>query len=496
MLKRELGALGVLLVVLLILIPPDGMLSDNEENYFALAAKLVGLMPDTPYSAVFDASRHRVLADFLLGHVIALTGFETAQIALRLLVCLLFALVLRAVFRLFSLQALDGLLVLVGFAALGQTLIGGEWLFNGVEAKVAAYLAVLAGLYWMMTRREVWLGTLMLALATWFHFLVGGFWFLSVLFLRLLGGRDEWKPVLRSIGVYAVTTAPLFVLILADRWRGLRVSGTSDIPSPDIIYSFIRAPHHLAPFLNANYFLTLWLPGFLLAGAMLAAAFFMAHASEDPRFRRTSLWGALLLGYLFLAVGLSFLDRDTGFWGKFYLFRPASLILLLWIVILLAFLNELRIRTFTAIKVLAVLFIAPSLLLHAGSELKREIDFHATYDREKHALAEFLAENSGPDAVILIDPALESSFIDFERITHRPSLVMWKFDPTNDHDLGEWYRRQQFRESLFTQGCAGDLAYPVDFLLTTTSAKPGPAVYASAHLRLLRLPQNCHRSNP
>src|SRR6266851_4240116 len=76
--------------------------------------------------------------------------------------------------------------------------------------------------------------------------------------------------------------------------------------------------------------------------------------------------------------------------------------------------------------------------------------------------------------------------------TKSPSPVMWKFAPTNDPELREWYRRVEFRKSLFERGCPPHLAYRVDFLLTTPggvaalSPSCGPVVVGSEHWRLLR----------
>src|SRR5262245_28168471 len=64
------GRIAALFMVLLCLIPPDGMLSDNEEEYFQLAARSVSAIPNSPESAVFDSSPHRIVADRLFGWLV------------------------------------------------------------------------------------------------------------------------------------------------------------------------------------------------------------------------------------------------------------------------------------------------------------------------------------------------------------------------------------------------------------------------------------------
>ncbi len=96
--------------------------------------------------------------------------------------------------------------------------------------------------------------------------------------------------------------------------------------------------------------------------------------------------------------------------------------------------------------------------------------------------------------VVLIDPDAEMQLLDFERRTGRPTLVMWKFAPTNDADLITWYRRIELRRAVFEQGCGpGAHAFNVSFLLTTPAralrlvASCGPEIMRVGPWVLLRL---------
>src|SRR5260221_5057431 len=212
-----LAQAGLLLVVLLLLLPPDGVLTDNEENYFQLAAQAVAGVPTPANSAVFDASRHRFLSELLLGPLIALCGFEAAQIVTRVLTAAAFALLLPRLFRLLSLPALDGAIVVMGFALLGPNLIGGEWLFRGFEAKIVAYGFVLAALPAASARRSLVAAVALCVAATYFHFLVGVFWFFAMLGLRLIENRHEIRRVAVAAIAFIVATAPLTGTIIRTR---------------------------------------------------------------------------------------------------------------------------------------------------------------------------------------------------------------------------------------------------------------------------------------
>jgi hypothetical protein len=481
-----------LLLLLLCLMPPDGVLSDNEEDYFALAAQAVSLSPAPPATAVFDASHHRAVSEVFLGGLVKAVGYERAQIIARTLAAIAFAFLLTGILRRFGLSLLDAVLVIVGYALLGQTLMGGEWLFNGVEAKVIAYGLVLAGLYMAAAGPSFLAPTLLFAQATYFHFLVGGFWFFAAMAGRLIEDRREIGRVLASIALFLVIVAPLAAVIGWSRLADARaLAPSAGLPSADVIYSIIRAPWRAAPFLDLHSFLTQWLPGCVAAVAMLAASVAIARRPEAARWKVTTVWLAGLLGYLLVALAAAFFDRHTGVLGKLYLFRPAALTLLLWLAFAMAFLAAAAVPRWTALRLAALAVLLPMFLMGAVDRVQADRR-QAALGPAKDALTAALAERAAPGSVVLIDPQLEWSYLDFERRTRHPSLVAFKFMPTNDPQIVEWYRRIEFRRVLFEQGCTASAAYPVDFLLTTPAhaaaltASCGPVVYATDKLALLR----------
>jgi hypothetical protein len=241
-----------------------------------------------------------------------------------------------------------------------------------------------------------------------------------------------------------------------------------------------------------SYFAMQWLPGYLLAGAMLAGCIVIARTSSEGRQCKIAVWLAVLISYLFIVLLPTFVERHTGVAGKFYPFRPSSLVLLLWLALALAWLNELGMPHFLAVKLLALALITPAFLNAAVSRIVGDVEYRVAFATDKQAVATYLAVSAASDAIVLVDPTVEALFLDFERRTGRPSLVAWKFAPTNDLQLREWYRRIEFRKSLFENGCPPDLAYRVDFLLTTPrsvaalSPSCGLAALETEHWRLLR----------
>jgi hypothetical protein len=74
-----------------------------------------------------------------------------------------------------------------------------------------------------------------------------------------------------------------------------------------------------------------------MAVPMLLFCLWLAGNSANPRLRIMAVWIAGLVAYLFLVLVPKYLDRNSGVLGKFYLFRPSSLIELLWLMVALAF---------------------------------------------------------------------------------------------------------------------------------------------------------------
>lgn len=90
----------------------------------------------------------------------------------------------------------------------------------------------------------------MFALATYFHFLVGGFWFVAGMALRLIDAPRDQRRVATTVPLYALSVMPLFCMIAWSRLADTSVALATDVPPPDVIYSIIREPHHQSPFIS------------------------------------------------------------------------------------------------------------------------------------------------------------------------------------------------------------------------------------------------------
>jgi hypothetical protein len=490
---RAAAGIAILIIALLFLIPPHGILSENEENYFAVAERFVNGSAWPQETAVFDASRHRMLSDATLGALVSAIGYAPAQVVTRLLAVAAYAIVLPTLFRVFELSALEAALAVMTMGLIGQDIVGGEWLFDGYEAKVAAYVLVLAALRLVLVSRRLTAAILLFAAATYLHFLVGGFWFVAAMALRLLGAPRDLRRVAAATLLFVLLVVPLAGVIAASRVADTSAALATDVPPPDVIYSIIREPHHQSPFLSWAYFRDRWLPGYVMAAPMLLACLWVAWCGATRQLRVVAVWLASLLAYLFLVLGPKYVDRDSGVLGKFYLFRPSSLILLLWLMLALAVAARMLGRRVWMLRVAVLALIGSAFLYIQGGRLVREFVANELLENQKRLLAAAVTRVAAPDDVVLIDQDVEMQWLDFERRTGRPTLVMWKFAPTNDAELIAWYRRIKLRRVLFDQGCGTDVhAANIAFLLTTPAhasrlaASCGPEAFRVGQWVLLR----------
>jgi hypothetical protein len=300
------------------------------------------------------------------------------------------------------------------------------------------------------------------------HFLVGGFWFIAAMALRLLDAPRDLRRVAAAVLRFVLLTAPLAGLIAWSRLMDHSAARTTDVPPPDVIYSIIREPHHQSPFLSWIYFRDQWLPGYVMATLMLLACLWAARRGATRQLRVMAVWLAGLLAYLFLVLLPKFLDRDSGALGKFYLFRPSSLMLLLFLMLAMAVAAAMLGRRAKLLRAALLAMISPVFLYIQGGLLGREIVAHETLEGPKRLLAAAVRRVAAPGEIVLIDPAVEMQFLDFERRVGLPALVLWKFAPTNDAELIAWYRRMELRRILFDQGCGTNADDKnIAFLLTT-----------------------------
>lgn len=481
--------------------------SVNEINYFDLAHRFA--RPDLygPDHAVFDSSKGRVLSFWILGSVIDVAGFETAKTIFAILNILLYALALTGLAAILGLGPAAMVIALAIYFA-QQSLLGGEWVFQSVEAKTFAYPCVLAGIAAGISGR--WVTAIVLAaLGTAFHFLVGGFWGVALLAFHALSIRD-WKATLRLLALFAVLVSPLVTLLAFER-LGAEIDLTGLDLSLAKIYAVYRGSHHIAPFAyGIHTFAFSWFPG-AVVHAGLALACLMMHR-DFGSLSRFALWVAGLNAYIVAALALAFLDRDTHLLAPLYIFRPAAIILFLSVLLIIrrvlfaiepGFLHRLSLPAAT----ISAAFLLPEIALNTarltlGNPNSQRLE--TSIKDEQHGVLDWLQANTTPADVVLVEPDVGDGSLaeglafpaGLERLTPAAYYVNFKFVPTAPADMAEWYRRLKDRRAIFDGDCALFSTLPPNLLVirhtSVNEALNGctEVVYSNDVYLILRLMEN------
>jgi hypothetical protein len=188
-------------------------------------------------------------------------------------------------------------------------------------------------------------------------------------------------------------------------------------------------------------------------GLVIAPVAWLIAARCEGALRPMLRTVAVLALILPVAVLLSWYDRENGTLGKFYLFRPASPLLLLTLLsgcaVAARSLERFAWRRFVWPVIIAA---AATTLAMRGGRFAPSPPF-----ADVGSLAAAIRLNTKPNQVVLVDPVLDRrgghSLAGLPRHLGRPTYVSWKFVPTNPTDIYRWYERLERRRKLFESGC-------------------------------------------
>lgn len=467
---------------------PLGYWTSNEETYLGLAWRRFN--PE-PLSALVDQAHHRFLFEFLTGFSINyLLGFEITHALGRLVVVVFYTYALVQFFQALKLSLMNACLILLVFLGLGQDILGQEALFAGIEPKCLAYPCVFLG-FTGIFRQRFYPVIFWLSLATYFHFLIGIFWFVFALFFQWIHQRNLSR-LIRQFGIYSLIIVPLLIIIFLSQLAPVTNEFLSS-PSVDWIYSSFRAPHHTDPFVNPVQFKQWYDNGivFLIGLTSIVTIF---YKQTDYLEKKAFRWLLFLYSYLWIALLITYFDQGSVL-GKFYLFRPSSLILFFTLCFIVQYIQVQRIQKTELIQltiiILMVSLILPTTIthiliyerieaiftqkapIHSAWRIAKDIfynyeDTHVYYHFSGKVTS--LISRTPKTEIFLIDPQLEAEqkYLSFERRFNRPTLVTYKFVPTSPNEIKRWYFLQQQKQQLFTKGCPAKIIqdYNIHYLVT------------------------------
>lgn len=465
----------------------------NELNYFALAMHHLNPGPFTELYAVNSHQLSKIATDIVMGLAVRYLGLDVAWFVSRFVLMIALAIAYVKMTRALRIEAKTACFVLIFFLLVGhQTYFAGEWIFGGSEGKVFAYIFVMLAVGLVIQGRLL-PAVVLLAAATYFHFLVGGFWTGALFVYLYLNGHNRKRLALGVLG-FTVLVLPMVWLLIYEN----KILPTPDMSglefSIDQIYSDIRNPHHVAPFKEGHF---RWTGGFVFFLLFFA---FLYLVKRRQLFWKSNfvLWVGGLHIYLIMALVVAWFDRETQLLGKFYLFRPASFIYLLCLLILFDAVNKHWIadseKRLKIINGLFVLVAAGALAIKLPGIVRGSQDglIRSLGDEEKQ-LVEWIRTNIPEGTVILIpeNSGKPLNSMNFEQLIDRPTLVSWKFVPTTRYEIALWYKRILFKREIYEGKCDTIKQLNVSYVLTVNPAQTeklslcGEPLYSSGSYVLL-----------
>lgn len=459
-------------------------LDGGEEQYFAFAKAFVHpeWMPGS--LSLRDVPGSRILFDSAVGWLLGFTSFEQVAVAGRALCALLLALPLARLFRRLALSHLASLCLLQFVCLLShQSFFGKEWMIGAFESKVIAYAFVIASLALRLERRNL-ASVMCAAAAVWFHVLVGG-WYGIGLFLHLLLSREPWRRTLAHAAAYAVLVAPTALYIGAHYLSNN--PNVIDGIAVSRIYVYFRNPHHLDLIGQLRHWGSLAQAGLVLSLLSSALCARLLARSSDELLVGLSLFGLVFFAQQFLSLAVAPFDQE-GVFLKYYPYRTSSLSLLVMLLILMRLWSRPDLRQALppglrfagsssplhaarrAAMAMAFLGIALGIRVAVNMHESWQVLFPPPAEASRLAMYAWIRDHTPRDAVFLDLEKREP--IDFIRRTERESYAVYKFDPTTNRLILDWYLRVLERNRAMADPrhalvLAG--AYRVDYVLTQSA---------------------------
>jgi hypothetical protein len=297
--------------------------------------------------------------------------------------------------------------------SIGQTIVNGEWIFGGFEAKNIAYICLLFSLDYFVKKREL-VASILLGLSFSFHPAVG-LWAILAVGIALLFERTNFKTI-----VQVMMVTGLFALIGA-----VNLFGESNANSDDWKFFVIdRAPEHLDPF----YWL---IKGFIVAALMFAFCWLANWNSFLKKF--------LITLSVFFAIGI--LLRFFEQWQLLCLMPMRLFPVFLPLFFFFTLAKCCKQKSFSTLSAFMVILVFVSFLWWQKSELlpivqvKETIQsWTKTTDDETKAYL-WLRENSPENAICLSPP--NNRYVWF--YSNRSQFVSFSYPPFEK--MTEWRAR-------------------------------------------------------
>lgn len=413
-------------------------LKANEEMYFGLAKQFIDPLWIKDSFLFTEFAGTRLLFQWMAGFALQYLSFEQFCLMGRLFNFALYALALGPIFKLLRISNLAILFLIAFLWRKQQTFFAHEWVFLGFEAKTLAYVFIFAAIYLLLREKWLW-ATIAIVLATYFHVLVGG-WFFLVFFAYHFINIKSISQSFKIGAVYTLLIAP-WIYYLATETLLFKMDAETKAML-DSTYVFSRNPHHVGIFMSWEYFEKNALTGFLIS----VVSFFVIiwrFRKEEGIHKKLALLLIVIYTLLYVCCMVALFDHQGSFL-KFYPFRIASLAFLFSSILLIKPLSNFALSLSFAKWLPGVLLLIG--IGYAADNLKRNVQTMQRSTTEMDELAAFAKQNTAEDAIFAYHGFgfyVETGETSFYRKAQRDGWIDYKFVPSGGAKLLEWHLRFQ-----------------------------------------------------
>jgi hypothetical protein len=233
----------------------------GEEQYFAFAKQFMnpGWIPHS-FTLTHPAGGN-LFFEIIAGFALRYLSFEQLAFYGRIINFLLLVIPLAQILKYFKLSNIESVALFQLFFLPHQSLFAGEWIFQNLEVKTLAYIFVFYGIYSLL-KRNILRCAIFSAIATLFHFLVGG-WFFLIAILFFLIRRENIRKIVSALSVYGIIVLPFFIYLA--KIYLIHNPAVIEGINTNYVYCYLRLPFHLGIFKSWHYFVKIHLDGVLIS---------------------------------------------------------------------------------------------------------------------------------------------------------------------------------------------------------------------------------------
>jgi hypothetical protein len=441
-------------------ITPEG----GEEQYFAFAKQFMDPLWMPQSFALNHPAGGNLAFQVIVGFLLKYISFEQMVVLGRTVNFLLYALPLSLIFKKLKISNIEIIFLLQAVFFGHQSLYAGEWIFKNFEEKSLAYVFVFWSIYYLLNEKIV-LCSVFAAMATWFHFLVGG-WMFCFVFLYFLLRRRKISDMLLMGIAFVLLTGPLMVYL----FQTYMINNPPVVNgiNTNIIYAFWRLKHHIGMFSDFHYFITNTLWGVMITMILFAFCVFkFSKIRNHPVIGQLNTLNIIIFSQQFLFMIIAIFDKN-GELMKTYPFRTNSISLLLFLLELTLILKiylpvklykPLVLKYFSpknlaerknifsmSMNTLLLMISLPVFIFETTQTMINARSYHGDLDENMIKLIEYVKENT-PGSSVFIFPDGDRPYA-FIRMAERERFVVNKFTPTKSAAIYEWYQRSLLKEAL------------------------------------------------